>query len=994
MKALRVAAWLSAPLLAWAQPPAELSGLVADPSGGVVPGAAVSVTSDSSGFRRTVESQADGRFLVTSLQPGYYKVAVRKEGFRTVVRLGVGLEAGRRMRLDFTLPVGSVHETITVTDQSTDPGSSVFTPGLAVLREEIERLPSSGRGLLPLLELSPATIVTPATRGESGQFTVNGQRPNSHYFTLDGVSVNSGVSGGAAPAQATGGTLPGMTAFGSFHGLASLEALSEVRVHAGADEPESGRLPGVQIALASRSGGNEFHGSIFTYLRHERLDANDWFANRSGQGRAPLRLAHAGGAFGGPVRKDRLFFFASYERLRFRQPMFWRSSVPVPNTAGRAPAWARPLLALLPAPSGPHLGGDAAEWVARVVRPARFDAASLRVDYLATSRTSLFARYQLAPSYSEFGGWERNQLSLRSQTGTLGLILRLTSQWVVDLRGNLATASAGSDWLRADGSRLPDCYLTPVTALLTPWPNLCESYFRFSLAGVGTLSSGRESDTWQRQWNSVGTLDWSSRAHHLRAGADYRRLAPRRRTTGTAVSILSEGMGDLLADRNLWMAISKPELNSGLLEEWSAFLQDTWRIHPRLTAGFGVRWEFSPAPETSAFVFGIDNGGSPFRPAREVPLWPLRYGYLAPRFGLAWRLSKSGNTVLRAGAGLFYESSMSIATDLVNGGPFNVSQFGFPASHSTALAQMILGYGFEADLRLPLVWQWNLSVERALSRTDTISLGYAGSMGRDLLRREMGGPESNERVRVVMATNHGSSDYQALLLRYQRRFARYFQAQASYTWSHSIDTGSADGAVHWVGSGQAAMDRGSSDFDARHVLTGAFSLALPAGWSLDGMFRARTGFPLAVLRSEYNMGISFANVYRPDLVRNVPVWLPDEAAPAGRRLNRAAFGFPLVQGNLGRNAIGGFGMAQLDVGLQREVRLAERLTALLRVEAFNVLNQANLADPVRLLSSPLFGESPSMLNQMLGTGSPASGLAPALQIGGARSVQIALRLRF
>jgi hypothetical protein len=165
---------------------------------------------------------------------------------------------------------------------------------------------------------------------------------------------------------------------------------------------------------------------------------------------------------------------------------------------------------------------------------------------------------------------------------------------------------------------------------------------------------------------------------------------------------------------------------------------------------------------------------------------------------------------------------------------------------------------------------------------------------------------------------------------------------------------------------------------------------------MDGVFRARSGFPLNIRNSETTLGLSFANVFRPDLVPGTPVWESDPAAPGGRRLNRAAFlpSGPLVQGNLGRNAIGGLGMAQLDLALHREFRLRKRGALQLRVEALNALNQANLADPTPFLRSPLFGQSSSMLNLMLGTGSPASGLAPALQIGGPRSVQVALRLKF
>jgi hypothetical protein len=165
---------------------------------------------------------------------------------------------------------------------------------------------------------------------------------------------------------------------------------------------------------------------------------------------------------------------------------------------------------------------------------------------------------------------------------------------------------------------------------------------------------------------------------------------------------------------------------------------------------------------------------------------------------------------------------------------------------------------------------------------------------------------------------------------------------------------------------------------------------------VDGIIHARTGFPITVLDSDYSQGLSFANVFRPDVVPGQPVWLTDPSAPGGRLLNSAAFrpAPNLIQGDLGRNSITGFGMWQADLALRRDFPLADRRSLQFRVEAFNALNHANYADPVPFLSSPLFGQSPSMLNMMLGTGSPGSGLTPFFQSGGARSVQVTLRFRF
>jgi hypothetical protein len=253
---------------------------------------------------------------------------------------------------------------------------------------------------------------------------------------------------------------------------------------------------------------------------------------------------------------------------------------------------------------------------------------------------------------------------------------------------------------------------------------------------------------------------------------------------------------------------------------------------------------------------------------------------------------------------------------------------------------------------------------------------------------------------VAMTTNNARSRYHSLEAQYRRSITSGVEAQASYTWSHSIDNDSSDAFLAWAGPGAGpSVDRGSSDFDLRHSLTASLTYTAPGrfgGWLLSGIWRARTGFPITVQAAEEYVGISFINAFRPDWVYGQPLWVADANSPGGRRLNPAAFAVQPagVQGDLGRNVIGGFGMTQLDLALSREFRVSDRAGVQIRAEAFNAFNHPNFADPVKYMDSPLFGESPSMLNMMLGTGSPGSGLSPVLSSGGPRAVQLGLRLHF
>src|SRR5260370_21436679 len=201
----------------------------------------------------------------------------------------------------------------------------------------------------------------------------------------------------------------------------------------------------------------------------------------------------------------------------------------------------------------------------------------------------------------------------------------------------------------------------------------------------------------------------------------------------------------------------------------------------------------------------------------------------------------------------------------------------------------------------------------------------------------MGGAGRVPSALLAIATNHGSSTYQALEAQYRRRMTRGLQAQVAYAWSHSMDNSSTDAGLYWAGSGlNPAQDRASSDFDVRHTLTAGFTYEIPRGprarwwhgWAVDGMVRARSGFPINVLEAEQDQGIALENAFRPGLLGGQPLWIPGASAPGGRRIHRGAFQAAPneVQGSLGRNALSGFGMSQLDPAVRREFVIAERRT--------------------------------------------------------------------
>lgn len=994
--------------LAWGAPApaqlfANLYGRVLDPSEAAVAGASITVVSEDTGFRRYAESQADGEYVVGSLQAGVYKITVRKEGFRAMVRFNVRLEEAHAARVDFLLSMGAIEETITVEGTAPLLSPDEASTETRVFHDEIERLPLNGRGLLGLLELSPGANVTPATRGEAGQFTANGQRPNSNYFTVDGMSANTGVSAGGLPAQASGGALPAMSAFGSLDSLMPLEAVEEFRVQTSNAAPDVSRLPGAIVALTSRSGSNDFHGSAVFRFRHELLAANDWFANDAGQGRAPLRMEDVSPSLGGPLRRDRSFFFLAYERMVLRGPYVWQQ--PVPSLAARqtAASWAQPALDLFPAPNGADLGNGLAQWNGRNIRPSSLHSGLVRMDQAITSRGTFFGRYNDSPSANEFGGEQVNRLDLRFQSLTMGLNVRPAAKAALDFRVNESQTSAQSTWTQAGASSPAGCALASLTSYFFGGQIPCDSLVRFAISGVGQVVSGSEGDRRQRQFQLLQSASLNEGRHALRLGFDYRRIVPIRRDATGTLSVIAEDLAALTSGSDLWTARSAALSESTVVTEWALWAQDTWQVSRRLTVTPGLRWEFSPPPVTSSPVYFYDPVNNDVTQGQQ-PLWTASYRNFAPRLGAAYQLSRDGRTVLRGAAGLFYDSSLSIATDLINGGPLSISSF---VSQMYAPFSTQLTYGLMPGLKMPRLVQWNVSLDHAFGARDVVSVGCVASTGDRLLRREIGGAGNTPTFLAALTTNNGRSGYQGLQAQYRRRVAEGFQALASYAWSHSIDDDSSDSFLMWAGAGaSAAGDRGSSDFDLRHSFTAALTYEFPArkagaarllnGWALDAMLRARTGFPITVVQADQYLGISLANAFRPDLVAGAPIWTADSNAPGGRYINPAAFRSTTTgrQGDLGRNTITGFGMSQVDLAVRREFRLGERRTLQFRMEAFNGLNEANFADPVRFMNSPMFGRSTSMLNLMLGSGSPGSGLAPILQTGGARSFQATLRFYF
>ncbi|MBK8314016.1 MAG: hypothetical protein IPL01_08315 [Acidobacteria bacterium] len=316
-------------------------------------------------------------------------------------------------------------------------------------------------------------------------------------------------------------------------------------------------------------------------------------------------------------------------------------------------------------------------------------------------------------------------------------------------------------------------------------------------------------------------------------------------------------------------------------------------------------------------------------------------------------------------------------------------------------------FAYQPDFKLPYTLQYNLTLEQSIGASNVFTAAYVGAMGERLGRvTTLTNPGFFTRIDAV--TNDATSDYHALQLQYQRRLSGGLQVLASYTFAKSLDIVSEESFQNRqspTGRFNPLQDRGPSSFDVRHAFNAAVSYAIPSpfdagvgraifgGFGLDAIVRARSATPVNVLSGRDPFGLGFTTVARPDLVALQPLYLNDASFAGGKRFNLAAFdsATPLAQGRqgtFGRNVLRGFGASQLDIALRRQFRLTEQINLQFRADAFNLFNQANFANPTGILSSGNFGRATQILASGLG------GLSPLFQIGGPRSLQLALKLQF
>ncbi len=1050
---------------AWAQfGAATVVGVVQDSSKAGITDAKLKLINTQTGTENDSATDQAGGFLLPGVIPGPYTLQIERDGFATTQVNGIELDAGDAKNLLIRMKVGAVTETVNVDASALTLNRSNASVSTVVDRKLIAKVPLSGRSLQDLISLTPGIVTeSPQAATQSGtqtqgDFSVNGEPTESNLFFVDGVSANiRSVLASSGSHTGSSGSIAGSTALGTTQSLISVDALQEFRVLSSTYSAEYGRTPGGQFTFLTRSGGNDVHGSIYNYFRSNLLDAKDWFSTTrvivNGDHKyseyipAGYSQNDFGATLGAPIvlpriydGRNRSFLFLSYEGLYVDQQTPQTYSFAPTLCYGLGPT-ACPGVPLevgaalqtfpigAPTATNPGLGYATVDGFSF---PSHVNASSVRVDHIFSPRFSIFIRYGDTPSDGA-----ANQLYSvttyrnRTQTVTLGATNQLSANHSNELRfgytgSNANSAAITEDLVSTGGGHVssnPNGDLNADLGASNVYgPASADAYIH--ITGVGDSDSNTDQATGSLdEWNLRDTFSVTAQNHLLRFGVDQRHI--RAGISPPALSVLSDffTLDSLVENSASDLVVTRSTPARPVLNEFSAFAEDEWKIWPSLSLSLGLRWDVNPAPKGQHGQDAYTVLGDVAAPAtlqlapRGTSLWHTGWFNLAPRLGAAWvaRGQPGRELLVRAGGGVFFDTGTRVALRAFDGigfatsayflgapVPATSSQIAFPTAVTAPYSNM-QAFALSPHLQLPYSWQWNLGVEQALGRNQSITVSYVGAAGRRLLQ---------EQRRNVSAVNPDfgdvtyfpsglSSSFQSLQTKFQRSLSPGIEVLASYTWAHSLDYGSTDPAY--------PLQWGNSNLDVRQNLEAAASWSsAPArrflsfrraleGWEADGRLIARTGFPVDLLGNFFFDPVTGKPYYSGvDLVPGKPFYLHDSQLPGGRMFNGGqnvsdpAFVLPAgaAQGDAPRNFVRGFPAVQGNLAVQQSVRLPERLNVQIKAETFNVFNHPNFGYIDPSLSDLLFGQSTKKLDQSFGSS------GALYNQGGPRAIQLSLKLEF
>src|SRR6266404_7268 len=975
----------------------SISGIVQDPGGAIIRGATITVTNVGTNESRTTQSNDEGYYEVPSLATGVYKVVGTASGFQELTVSDARLAVGAKLRVDLKMPVGGVNASVTVADRNpTDTETS--TIGDTITLERVANVPINGRDFTGLLATVPGSVQT------TNQFQTS---INGIPSTFGGSSVLvDGIDAGRVDLNGTSNVLGRIE---SRVNRVSMDSIQEVQVVEQNYSAQYGQAIGAVINPITKSGTNDFHGSVFDYFRNEALDARDFFA-----GKQKFRLNQFGGNVSGRLIRDKLFFFTNYEGVRQTRGTTFTALTPTQSFRNAMEARIRPTVSTIPLPTSPFIPAgssipDPNVGIFSIQKDGdlREDTGSVKIDWLQSKRSQFSVRYNINDSKTTtpYGvgtdqtadGKLRVQLFKASHTFTFSN--NTINEFAFGINRNVTDVGAGPSTLpRFDLSFVDQAFAVPGPA-------------QFKQFRTGTVP------------HFLDTLSSVQGNHSFKAGVDIR-LNRRSASSENQETLIFFALNDFRDNVPFIVSRGGNPLLDYANENFSFFFQDDWKAHQRLSLNLGLRYDVSTVSrEKEGRLQNFDLTTLKFTP-RGQKLHDVDKNNFGPRFGFAFDVFGNQKTVLRGGYGIFYNQELpaSFGSPQVNSFP-SVQVFfpSFPIKpaefNSTSLDGRTV-YVINKDLPTTYAQQWSFTVQQDLG-IGVLQVGYVGNHVLDILTNGVITPRNINPTLDAFGTRpipgignifdigtYPQSTYNALQVNFKRNLSNGLRFNANYTWSHEIDN-----AIGFFKDYQNYLDlnadRASGDQDIRHNFVFDAGYDVPSfrklfgeglphwiadGWQLNTLTQIRTGFPVNVTVT----GGIFGGALRPNLVSGVPTQPSDYSVP-DNQFNINAFSIPAAGtfGNLGRNALRGPGFAQVDFSIFKNTRLTETQSLQFRVEIFNLFNHANFADPSGGINIDAFGGS---LNQAAKFGQSISTvgnqLGGLLGAGGPRQIQLSLRYSF
>jgi len=1015
-----------------------ISGTTMDPQGNVVPGVKVTIKNLGTGSAREVASNASGYYRVAGLPPGRYEVRVEAQGFSPETRSDLALTVAEEIVVNFNLKLGVTQESLTVKVATASVETTGSTLSGIVDERKVRDLPLDGRDITQLIFLQPGVVESrgsaqTSNTGRGSRFSVSGARPSQNLFQIDGTTINDALNN-------TPGNAQGL--------LIGVETIKEFRVLTNTYSAEYGRAAGGVFIAVTKSGTNELHGSAFNFLRNDNLDARQFFdrcpginPNCQGGGKPEFRRNQFGGSAGGPVIKDKTFFFGSYEGLREFKGITNFATVPDDNARlGILPSGtvtvdprAVPLIGLFPRANGASLGNGTAQFIGVTPRIARGDFFTIRADQQLSSTDSFFVRYLFDDSEQvipRFFPQFTNQFSNRKQLVTIEERKFIGSNIVNEARFGF-NRSTPSELVPDPGSGVSLIAGQPVGEV--------------NVAGLDPVGTDRTNPKlfFLNNFQAVDNLFINLGRQNLKMGVSFDRFqfngSSKSRTRGR---LRFRSLNDLLVFRvrDLEGSTFDSDFNRGYRQSLIGFyFQDDFKLTPRLTLNFGARYEYVTSPsEVNGKIANLRNitdatvtvGDKFFETPKTA---------IAPRLGFAYDVFGNGKTAVRGGFGIFHEHALFNAYRSSGFGslPF-INTSALSASRVTSLpvpsSAFAAGPGVipltEAvvfDVQPSYTMQYNLNVQQEFLGA-VLTLAYVGSRGVNLFGQgdlntripqilpdgrsffSGSGPLRNPNFSTIRSGFQGfGSYYNGMNLSAIRRFNKGLQFQVSYTYGKSLDDRSGNSGRQEYSNGQARafdpynrrLDYGRSDFDVRHNFTANLTYDLPfgklggfagnalGGWQINTIVKLASNIPFTPLVDGDPDGDgSTDNSARPDLIGdpNTGPRTPEQ----WYNVNAFAGPTPGFRGTAGRNIVEGPNFKNVDFSLNRSFSLAERLSLQFRIETFNLFNRVNFDLPSNSDdgSQIFLFSAPNSFTRLQNAGQ-VRGI-----VGTAREIQMALKLIF